>query len=106
MITHGMEAERINKMTPTEAWEILHRSTVVATAKDGCTSASPLEPDTPQFETEARRIADELVRLHQDGAIPTRGAQDPDACFYASLLHSFEATYTGKISNAPASTAR
>jgi hypothetical protein len=88
-------------MTPTEAWEILHRSTVVATAKDGRTSLDPR-----QFEAEARRIADELERLYQDGAIPTRGAQDPDACFYASLLHSFDATYTGKISNAPASTAR
>jgi hypothetical protein len=112
MITHRMEAdlcnrgfsqERINKMTPTEAWEILHRSTVVATAKDGCTS---LEPDPRQFETEARGIADELERLYQDGAIPTRGAQDPDACFYASLLYSFGATYSGKISNAPASTVR
>src|SRR5262245_52124206 len=114
MITHGMEAdlrdrgfsqERINKMTPTEAWEILHPSAVDATAKDGCISAS-LEPGTSQFETEARRIAYELERLHQDGAIPNKTAEDPNASFYASLLHCFEATYIRKISNAPASAAR
>jgi hypothetical protein len=111
MITHGMEAdlrnrdfsqERINKMTPTEAWEILHQSTVVATAKNDCTSAAPLEPGTPQFEIEARRIADELERLHQDGAIPNKSAEDPDASFYANLLHGFDATYIGKVSNAQA----
>jgi hypothetical protein len=115
MITHPREAglrnrvlsqERIDKMTPTEAWEIPHRSTVVATAKDGCTSASPLEPGTPQFETEARRIADELERLHQDGAIPNKSAENPDASLYANLLHGFDAIYIGKVSNAPPSAAR
>jgi hypothetical protein len=114
MITHRMEAdlrnrgfsqERINKMTPIEAWEILHPSAVDTTAKDGCISAS-LEPSASQFETEAHRIAYELESLHQDGAIPNRSAEDPDASFYASLLHCFDATYIGKISNAPASAAR
>jgi hypothetical protein len=115
MITHPREAglrnrvlsqERIDKMTPTEAWEILHRSTVVGTAKDGCTSASRLKPGAPQFETEARRIADELERLHQDGAIPNKSAENPDASFYANLLHGFDATYIGKVSSAPASAVR
>jgi hypothetical protein len=74
-------------------------------SSSGCTATSLVEPDASQFETEARRIADD-ERLHQDGAILTRGVQDPDASFYASLLRSFDAIYTGKISNAPASTVR
>ena len=54
---------------------------------------------TPEFDAEAHRIAAELGRLHQDGVIPNKSAQDPDASFYANLLHSFDATYIGKIGN-------
>ena len=66
----GFSQERINKMTPSEAWEIL--------------------------QTEARRIAAELARLHRDGAIASKSAHDPDAVFYARLLRDFGATYTGR----------
>ena len=39
---------------------------------------------------EARRIADELHKLHRDGAIKTA----EDAAFYARLICDFGATYT------------
>ena len=42
-------------------------------------------------------MADQLERLHQDGAIPNRSAEDQEARFYASLRSSFDATYIGKI---------
>ena len=44
-------------------------------------------------DAEARRVAAELVKLHRDRAIS--GADDPEARFYAGLLHAFGATYTG-----------
>jgi hypothetical protein len=74
MITRRMEAdlrqcgfsqERINTMTPSEAWEIL--------------------------QTEAGRIAVELKGLQCDGAIRDMA----DAEFYASLIKAFDATYAG-----------
>jgi hypothetical protein len=112
----GFSQERINGMTLTEAWEIL-RPASPETAPRGPMSdvSSPaqsnpestaLEPGTPQFEIEARRIADELERLHRDGAIANKSVQDPDASFYANLLHGFDATYIGKVSSAPASAVR
>jgi hypothetical protein len=45
-------------------------------------------------DPEAHRIAGELVKLHRDGAIS--GPDDPEAHFFASLLHAFGATYNGK----------
>jgi hypothetical protein len=60
-------------------------------------AAATPTPDTLEFETDAHRLADQLGRLHQDGVIPNRSAEDPEACFYASLLRSFDATYIGKI---------
>jgi hypothetical protein len=112
----GFSQERINGMTLTEAWEIL-RPASPETAPRGPMSdvSSPaqsnpestaLEPGTPQFEIEARRIADELERLHRDGAIANKSVQDPDASFYANLLHGFDAIYIGKVSSAPASAVR
>jgi hypothetical protein len=44
-----------------------------------------------EFDGEARRIAAELVRLHEDGAI----ASQADAADFARLLRDFGATYTG-----------
>ena len=116
MITRRMEAdlrhrgfsqEQINRMTPVEAWEIL-RAAMPEAAPCGPTSdASPpaqanpaaatATPDTLEFEAEAHRLADQLGRLHQDGVIPNRSAEDPEACFYANLLRSFDAIYIGKI---------
>ena len=52
-----------------------------------------LQPDAP--ESEAHRIAAELVRLHRDGAIRSH----KDASFYAHLLCHFDAAYTGPVSN-------
>jgi hypothetical protein len=58
--------------------------------------SSPVESGLPEAESgEARRIAGELAKLHRDGAIA--GASDPEARFYAAFLHSFEATYGGRI---------
>jgi hypothetical protein len=59
-------------------------------------SASPPQSATPEFEAEARRIAVELERLHQDGAIRKKSAEDPDASFYANLLRDFGAIYIGR----------
>ena len=46
-------------------------------------------------EPEARLIAAELVKLHRDGAIS--GPDDPEARFFADLIHTFGSTYTGRI---------
>ena len=72
MITHQMEAslrecgfpqERINTMTPSEAWEIL--------------------------QAEAGRIAGELSKLHRARAVKS----EQDAEFYAGLIKTFGATF-------------
>jgi hypothetical protein len=52
---------------------------------------APAEPPTMD-DIEARRIARELVGLHRDGAIS--GHQDPEARFYAQLIHTFGGTYS------------
>jgi hypothetical protein len=43
---------------------------------------------------EGRRIAAELLKLHAAGAI--RDAKDPEAAFYATLIHGFGAEFVGK----------
>ena len=43
---------------------------------------------------DAHRIAGELVKLHRDGAFS--GPGDPEAEFYAQLIHMFGGTYEGK----------
>jgi hypothetical protein len=58
--------------------------------------ATTLQPDAP--ESEAHRIAAELVRLHRDGGI----ASQKDASFYANLLRDFKAVYTGPVRRVPA----
>jgi hypothetical protein len=40
-------------------------------------------------DVEARRIADELVKLHKAGAIKN----EQDASFYANLVHLFGASF-------------
>jgi hypothetical protein len=50
------------------------------------------------MDDEARIIARDLVALHQDGVIG--GADDPEALFYAVLIHLFDARYAGKMSAA------
>jgi hypothetical protein len=46
---------------------------------------------------EASRIAKELVKLRDAGAI--KDANDPEARFYAHLVRDFAATYPGPMSN-------
>jgi hypothetical protein len=46
-------------------------------------------------DPEARRIVAELAKLYRDGAIS--GPDDPEARFWAKLIHTFGATYTGTI---------
>lgn len=43
---------------------------------------------------EAKRIAGELAKMHRDAAI--RGAEDPEARFYAQVLHTFGRTFLGR----------
>ena len=111
----GFSKERINGMTPAEAWEILQSTTPEAatcttSAVSPPTQANPplpsppfpptaatATPGTPEIEAEAHHLADQLERLHQDAAIPNKSAEDPEACFYANLLRTFDATYIGKI---------
>jgi hypothetical protein len=50
-------------------------------------------PRVPVDMGEARRIAGELAKLYRDGLIS--GARDPEATFYAWLVHTFDATYEG-----------
>ena len=51
---------------------------------------------SPKEDPEPRRIATELVKLQKDGVIS--GPDDPDAGFYASLIHTLGGTYIGKRS--------
>ena len=62
-------------------------------ATDETVRSEPVEPNPTKNGAdlnEARRIADELLKLHRDGA--TKGPTD--ASFYANLIHAFGATYT------------
>ena len=55
--------------------------------------SEPVEPNPTENSVdldEARRIADELLKLHRDGAI--KGPAD--ASFFARLIRDFCATYT------------
>jgi hypothetical protein len=54
--------------------------------------ASVANPLSPEDLAEARRIAAELVKLHHDGVIKTKG----DASFCANLIRDFDATYPGR----------
>ncbi len=47
---------------------------------------------TPEQLAEARRIAGELVKLHQRGIV--KDATDPEARFYAAMIHQFGGTVT------------
>ena len=42
------------------------------------------------MDDEARIIASDLMALHRDGVIG--GADDPEALFYAVLIHLFDST--------------
>ena len=63
-------------------------------------AVQPVEPNPTENSAdlnEARRIADELLKLHRDGAI--KGAAD--ASFFARLIRDFCATYTAPKRTAP-----
>ena len=61
-------------------------------------TSEPLPGDAKQLSpeqlAEAERIAKELVKLRDAGAI--KDANDPEARFYAKLIRDFEAEFTGK----------
>jgi hypothetical protein len=40
-------------------------------------------------------VAAEWAKLHRDGAF--NGADDPDAKLFTAIIHTFGATYTGRI---------
>ena len=50
------------------------------------------EPAGSDIDTEPRRIADELIKLHEAGAIKS----EQDASFYANLVHLFGASFTAR----------
>lgn len=56
----------------------------------------PAEQLSPERLAEATRIARELVNLRDAGAI--KDANDPEARFYAQVIHMFEAEFIGKTS--------
>ena len=56
--------------------------------------ASVREQLTPEQLAEANRIATELVKLRDAGAISA--ANDPEAVFFAHLLHTFGGEFIGK----------
>jgi hypothetical protein len=102
---HGFSQEQINRMTPSEAWELLRavfsETTPPGHLSDASNPTAKDSPGTSHFETEARRIATELERLHRDGAISRKSSNDKDASFYANLLHTFNATYIGLTRSTP-----
>jgi hypothetical protein len=61
----------------------------------GPAAAPPKEDKLSEADlAEARRIAAELVKLHKVGAI--KDANDPEAVFYANVIHGFQAEFIGK----------
>src|SRR5262245_8978415 len=72
------------------------------TAKEPATADKPRFTTTPKNgsraalrtaePSEAKRIAAELVNLWCQGLVK----DDPEAAFYASLIHQFGASFTGK----------
>jgi hypothetical protein len=61
-------------------------------------AATESQEHAPAEDPEARRIADELVKLYRSGAIKSQ----EDAEFYANLIRTFDATYTGSSAGASA----
>jgi hypothetical protein len=55
--------------------------------------AAELPVAAAAHDSEAHRIAGELLKLHHDGALS--GPADREAAFYACLLRDFGATYCG-----------
>lgn len=53
-----------------------------------------LESTDTEQDIEARRISQELAKLHRDGAITD--PQDKEVTFYACLIRDFGATYSGR----------
>ena len=53
------------------------------------------EPAGSDLDTEPRRIADELVKLHESGAIKS----EQDASFYANLVNLFGASFSAHVGN-------
>jgi hypothetical protein len=70
------------------------RTPLDSPATDEPSPSIPGEHGAEQL-AQARRIAQELVKLHRAGAIATKG----DASFYANLIRDFDATYLGPMSN-------
>jgi len=60
----------------------------------GSVPSVPVDQLTGEQLAEAHRIAGELAKLHRAGAIS--GPDDREAVFFAHLLRTFEATFTGK----------
>ena len=53
------------------------------------------QPLSPEQVAEAERIAKELVKLRDAGAI-SGAPDDPEARFYAQVIHTFEGEFIGR----------
>ena len=85
----------------TDATDISHASRMQARARAHVQRPRVFEESVANVadssrvkEVEAHRLAAELLKLHRDGAIS--GPDDPEAPFYACLVHAFGATYNRK----------
>jgi hypothetical protein len=71
-----------------------HQEIEAPAANSKSAPASEPEPLSEAELAEAHRIARELVKLHAAGAIG--GPNDPEARFYANLLHTFQGEFAGR----------
>ena len=62
-------------------------------SRDAGGAERPSEDSGTDTDVEARRIVDELVKLHEAGAIKS----EQDASFYANLVHLFGASFSAHV---------
>jgi hypothetical protein len=92
-------ASRPYTTEPSSAMGVLDVSEITERGNDACRPSwdaggaeRPSEESGIDTDVEARRIADELVKLHEAGAIKS----EQDASFYANLVHLFGASFTAR----------
>ena len=96
----GPKIERPYTADPSSATGVLGVSETTDRENDVCRPSwdaggaeRPSEESGIDTDVEARRIADELVKLHEAGAIKS----EQDASFYANLVHRFGASFTAHV---------
>ena len=96
----GPKIERPYTTDPSSAMGVLDVSETTDHENDVCRPSwntggaeRPNEESGIDPNVEARRIADELVKLHESGAIKS----EQDASFYANLVHLFGASFSAHV---------